>query len=449
MNIQKRLYKKQDGSMSYFYGLMIVLLFIVLAMFIYRQKMLNIVFTHLDDNLTLSTLSSAVINEEYFGKSNQIILYEDDVYHDKLKNYTSEQLLNAYPSGDIIPYEAIIMLSNYRYDSGTSLDLPVTMMKLETLDIQHRQGTYGNGYRDDKILLRTVNNLLDSTAYNLTNGKKARLTDEAAIGDLSTLSKDRTTINNNFFNDTYLQDYIIGDIDISNFEVYNVYRAQIVKQLTYKSIFLRDINNPSAGFMDFVESFNTIEDIELRQAFAQIYAGGSSIKSHPNYSNWIIEYQNFEEKYNKQLAEYTRLQSLGKFSCWINTKSTSNVPVKKETNVWVDTNSNSNIEDSEVISLAVGDMIPIAGIGVYSHNGTNNSYVYYTPVIIDNKAVFATSGNHSVDLNKVNFTSVYSKIEFDVKLFPDKLDMIYKTTRDTGTKPCLNKLITIEPNIHN
>ena len=69
--------KSRADMSTILYGLMGIITIIMIMIIIYRKQFISIAITNIDDGLTASVLGSAVINIDEYGKSGQMIIYND------------------------------------------------------------------------------------------------------------------------------------------------------------------------------------------------------------------------------------------------------------------------------------------------------------------------------------------------------------------------------------
>ena len=140
-NLKKVILKKNSGNVtSLLIGQMLMLVLIIYCLFNFRLTMLNAVFNYIDDSLITSLLGGALVNVEEYGKSNQLVIHNNDRY--EKTNTGTKADTQGWEE-----WEAAILLSELNYGS----DITLTFKELEpkeVLSISNRDDYTYNLYVD-------------------------------------------------------------------------------------------------------------------------------------------------------------------------------------------------------------------------------------------------------------------------------------------------------------
>lgn len=243
----KILKHKHRGEASlYIYGFIFMLIILVYCLFEFRLTMVNAAFNFCDDGLTSSLLGSALINLEEFGKSNQIVVKANDVWKTDSADYITKTSLNfrsLLNSKGWTQAEADILLSELNFGSEVILDYSALPDKKVVDSTGRQQTTIKSGdtdrvtgnYSNDEYIKRAYTSFIDNLQVNLSNGNKNLTT--------SISSATSTYLNNNSIIplDTLknmLGQYIASDIEITRFDIYNIYRANLADKHVYQSEYM-------------------------------------------------------------------------------------------------------------------------------------------------------------------------------------------------------------------
>lgn len=242
---RKILLSKNNGNISSFiYGIAFLTLVAVWMLFSYRLILINAMFDFIDDSLTSSTLAMAVIDIDEYGRSNQLIIHEQDTYNEK--KYTE----NTSSYGTDTSGEAGILLS-YLNKNSSILSTIETLPSKEITNFDNRKA-----YTSDSYLINSVSLGINSLASNFTNGNSPTFnlsglgTNLKSVDTANYTAKvHKTTGNNassfgttgnlaisydNILNNSFLKNFVVSDMEISNISIYNVYRANLAELKTYQ-----------------------------------------------------------------------------------------------------------------------------------------------------------------------------------------------------------------------
>lgn len=247
--IQKIVTKKHNGNIiSLVLGQMIILIFIIWALFNFRMTMLNAAFNYIDDVITTSLLGGAIINVPEYGKSNQIIIHNDDVYGAVYDGVNWSDIEEDIWLTDIL-------LSELNYKSDIRLTKDNLEKKIE-LKNEYRTNTTPNisddnlvinvgddpGTKDwefDYYIRKSISAFIGNLNYNFSNGWTSSINANQPLDDVyyNTLSNNGFNIKNNILQSSFISTYINGDIEVTRFDLYNVYRQNLAEKHIYMSEF--------------------------------------------------------------------------------------------------------------------------------------------------------------------------------------------------------------------
>lgn len=243
--IRKLLIKKNSGNIpSIIYGQIFMMLIIIWAMFQFRLILLNTTFEYIDDALTTSLLGGALINTEEYGKSNQVVAHDNDVYSD-VSSGTS--LDNGWE-----PNEAMILVSQLNYNSDILLQ-PSEMQQKTKLNVDFRDTkTYltlqSNGeplalplestWESDYYMRRVVSTFSDNINYNLSNGQKQGENSASNIVPALNNGVDKIFSIKEALTTSFLSRFLSGEIKVVRFEIFDIYRRNLAQRMVYYSNYM-------------------------------------------------------------------------------------------------------------------------------------------------------------------------------------------------------------------
>ena len=256
LNILK---KKSKGNVTtIFLGQMFLILLITYAMFSFKGIMLNTITAFLDDTIVDSLLASEVVNLSEYGRSNQLVIYDDTDFVNENWN----------------DYETAILLSELNYDSEVLLHssaLPQKKYIYENTSTGRRNKS--EAWQNDVTKIFSVNRFISTFNYNVSNGaytnddrhiKNTLGTLSASVGGEMNVPK---TVLDKYILGRYMKDAptnatgVAGTnaMDISRLDQYDIYRAELAERKVYMS--------------DFFEVRLSDRDSELKSTFptADIY----------------------------------------------------------------------------------------------------------------------------------------------------------------------------------
>lgn len=237
LHIKKLILHKNNGNTtSLVIGQGFLFLMIVFCLFSFRLIMINTLFNYVDDGLTSSVLAAALVNVPEYGKSNQLIIHDDDKYIDTTHNA-------EYQGWNKI--EADILLSELNYGSDITLKYDELDHK-QTLDYDCRDHDADNTTKDmeDEYLCRSVSAFTSAMTHNLSNGlahsthsAENPVTNTSSLGGLKTggvLAIDKNSI----IDKSFLGSYITSDIEVNRMEIISVYREHLALRHLYASEYM-------------------------------------------------------------------------------------------------------------------------------------------------------------------------------------------------------------------
>lgn len=228
--IQKLITIKNKGNItSMIIGQMFILLIIIICLFNFKMYILNALFNNIDDALTSSLLAGAIVNVEEYGKSNQLIIHNGD----------------AYNKGNWSEIEGAILLSELEYGSDIQLDKSV-LDKKKTININSR-GTATLSERkekdDDEIkdwysdenLRKSIESIVNTLKYNISNGA---INSSDTINNITNDTASKMTLGRDIVNKFIAGGYIVGNIEVTRLDIYNVYKAELAERHVYLSEYM-------------------------------------------------------------------------------------------------------------------------------------------------------------------------------------------------------------------
>lgn len=256
--IRKLLIKKNSGNIpSIIYGQIFIMLIIIWAMFQFRLILLNTTFEYIDDALTTSLLGGALINTEEYGKSNQVIAHDNDVY---AETSSGSSLANGWELD-----EAMILASQLNYNSDILLK-PEEIQQKTVLDVDFRDTkTYltlesdgtpcsspheDTTWESDYYMRRVVSTFSDNINYNLSNGKKQGINSADNVVYALNSGVDKIFSIKDALTTSFLSRFLSGEIKVVRFEIFNIYRRNLAKRMVYYSNYMTYNGNYLKSYYD-------------------------------------------------------------------------------------------------------------------------------------------------------------------------------------------------------
>lgn len=471
--LKKIVIKKNKGNVtSLIIGQMFMLVLIIWCMFNFRLSMLNTLFNYIDDSLTSSLLGGALVNVEEYGKSNQLIIHNNDVYKDISGTYNGWE-----------KWEADILLSELNYGSDITLSYSELEPK-QTLDLENRNSK--TTYRDsstewykDYYLRKSISAFLGNMYYNTSNGRVTSNENvENILDDVNldgALANGKLIIPKSVIAGTFLEDYIVGDIEVTRFDIYNVYKANLAKKHVYKSEFFTVPDNGNRAGIVYKQTksvVNPYDDetytLDTQENFDKVYLPSQYFvdgTENENYSRQLEDYDRLLARYTHDLEILASGQSL---VCYTNTKTSyqgeydsSKIPFN-----YFFCNAGSNnfniTSTSNARKINSKERAPIVGYSVYSYrnnymsdvnNGQARQYVYSPGTTLSyNSTVIEGTDTNKIKITdgamagaEIENTSMYVELTFTVRTFPKMTTGIQMEEGVTQTVT-VARLIDIELN---
>ena len=502
--LKKVMLKKNSGNItSLLIGQMLMLVLIIYCLFNFRLTMLNAVFNYIDDSLTTSLLGGALVNVEEYGKSNQLVIHNNDRYE---KTNTGDK---ADTQG-WEEWEAAILLSELNYGS----DITLTFKELEpkeVLSISNRDDyTYNLSKNDSGLGDGSVQNMKDyymrrcfsafmgNLSYNTSNGLYTSTynvnnlaPDISGIGALYTGGGNNSlVIDDSVLAKSILGNFLVGDIEITRFDIYNVYRGNLAEKHVYKSEYMT-YNGAPAPINEAVDSITSSSDIKWKDTEPSTedefdykykplkYTVSNEVKTKRETEfkgktkadfealeadakltgelneEYATELAKFEMKKARWQTDLEYFESGDPLICYTNTQTTyqgkykeSKVPFK----YFFSEGNNFDITATDNADKVTADKkAPIVGYSVYSYKSANSDYSYtpgstmgYKDHIASTVSDITIQGG-KMDGTKIENTALYVEITFTVETFPSfvTLSELDTTGKQTVT---IARLIDIELN---
>jgi hypothetical protein len=477
--IKKTITKKCKGNTtSIFFGQLFMMILFIWGIAMFRMNLLNTTYEYIDDAITSSLLGATLVNIGEYGKTNQLVIHDNDEYIEV----------------DYSDIEKTILLSEYN-SSGMSLDASVVGKK-KIIDLDARGE---KDYENDEYLRRSVTALLTNLRTNVTNGASLEADEyksyQVSKLDLSDktngwvdgvnaekLSTSGTTdesstimsIPNKILETSFVGQNVISDLDITRFDVYSVYRQTFAEPHTYQSEYL---TYGADGSVTGLKAFGIDEPTD---------------KTDPDYIEKLEDWTSKKAKYDETASIYDKYKdSLSVLTCYIDTGTTyqgdwntvkltspysyfylntSYKPLTPEKDATTGEYKTNEIDTSKVATVAdtitqVSDTsitegkAPIVGYSHYqylvSSNGKNRETsmnytdLSSTPITSDRYRIKITNTADGQD-KEIENTSLYIEVTFTIKFLPHYVVDDEESTDDNaimtyGTKRLvISKLVDIE-----
>ena len=282
--LKKLAQDKREGSFSMvFPSLMIIMIIIIILLFTFRLTMLNTMFNYIDDALVSSTLGGALLNVEEYGRSNQMIIYSNDDWVEVMDLHPETSGYMGWTKN-----EADILLSNLNDGS----DIELAYSELDPKLILNPKSYEQHGIRaelNDGYLARCYSAFISNLKYNLSHGKvQDKYSQDGSVNySMSSLTPEATTIGRDVLDNSFLGQFIIGNMYVTRFEVYNVYRQDTAKENkyvpytgfdSYGEAEIKDTGNVDLDGKTFFELSDT-----LQQTYLDKYATDEFVARYERY----------------------------------------------------------------------------------------------------------------------------------------------------------------------
>lgn len=471
-------HKNSGNTTSLIIGQMFIFILIIFSIFNFRSIVLNAVFNYIDDALTTSCLAAALVNVEEYGKSNQLIIHENDEYKDVAKESGRDSSWTTV--------EADILLSELNYGS----DITLTESDLDpkrVLDLNSRFNT-SDDY-NDLYLRRAISAFAYCINYNLSNGNcdmshYPNTTDkvlENVRPDGGMLKSGVNKISlSDILSKSFLGNYIITDIDVSRFDIYSIYRQNLAQKHIYASQYMSYNGKKYSDLDDYYIQNNDItiswtEPATTEQQFENLYKphtyklkdGTIRNKDIPiteaDYSTEVnTDYAKELVKYKRDLARFKKDRQVflsGELVCYTDAQVTYQGPYNK-----IDHTDDADKENrarysyffddpGERVTLTnptrctIGKEAPISYWTRYSfnNNGDSQSVTFNSS---DSGVKPTISSDTRFDGHEIDNSAVYVELTFTIRVFPKLIGDSISMYEDDSTckRVKVARLIDIELN---
>lgn len=477
-------HKNSGNTTSLLIGQMFIFILIILSMFNFRSMMLNAVFNYIDDALTTSCLAAALVNVEEYGKSNQLIIHDNDEY----KEVTKE----AGRDSSWTPVEADILLSKLNYGS----DITLTESDLDpkrVLDVESRFNPSDD--TNDLYLRRAISAFAYCMNYNLSNGNcnMSPYPNPSESGMLSNVSPDggmlRSGVNKISLSDvlskSFLGNYIVTDIEVSRFDIYSIYRQNLAQKHIYASQYMSYNGKKYSDLDDYYIQNNDItilwtEPATNEQQFENLYKPHTyklkdDIKrsidrkiTEADYSTEVnTDYAKELVKYKRDLARFKKDRQVydsKNLICYTDAQVTYQGPYNKIDHT-VDADKENRARYSyffndpgERVTLTnpdkckIGEEAPISCWTMYSFTKDGiHQNVNFESKNDGSKPIISSSTKFNNQ--EISNSAVYVELTFTIRVFPKVIGntlSLYENTNTDGDGTCkrvkVARLIDIELN---
>lgn len=230
--LKKLLLNKNRGNItSLIYGQLFLIICVIWGLFNFRIIMLNTLFRYIDDGLTSSLLGAALINVEEYGKSNQLVIHDNDEYIDTL----TEEYAQGWTEN-----EASILLSELNYGSSVKLKAESLehkrMLNLSSRDFESTSNVSVDEIKSDEYLTKSLDSFAHTMTYNMSNGINSLPSTLSNAGDFS---GDSSIIKTRKAGSFFISSYVTSNILVNKMAICNVYRANLAKRHVYASDWMR------------------------------------------------------------------------------------------------------------------------------------------------------------------------------------------------------------------
>ena len=323
---------------------------------------------------------------------------------------------------------------------------------------------------------------MGNMSYNTSNGRYSATYDAenpigtaSALGSWAACSNSNLIIDDSILKESILGSFIVGDIEITRFDIYNVYKGNLAERHVYQSEYMQYKVN--GAWQDAPDNY--AEDIQWDPAEATTETEFKNLyEPHPfllktgtvrakdktittdDYSTELNEsYASDMANYKRDLARFKTDRAYydsGK-SKWIYTNtgttfqgkySNERIPFK----YYFAQGGNFDIQSTtNADKINNNEKAPIVGYSVYSYKSANSPYSYtsgttmkYNPGKITESNPIKISGG-KMDGTVIENTAVYVELTFTVKTFPGFAGLM--DIKDAGKQQVtVSRLIDIELN---
>lgn len=430
-SFRKLIIKKRNGSItSLIFGQLFLLLIIIWCLFAFRLEMLNTTFNYIDDSLTTSLLGAALINAEEYGKSNQLVIHDNDEF-------------NQVAWSD---YEAAILLSELNNGSDIILRADSLELKEKLNPLSRKTDNFIGAGNDayDEYLIQSLSAFIGNMNYNISNGKingtysvDNKLTDVSSNNSLryindkgSVLDIQRDTLNQSFLG-MYIMSLnnkngcTIG-INVNRFDIYSLYKLPLAERHVYESPYFTYGTNARGERVvtGWKADVPTTEE-EFTAKYKPVNNGTEAYnlelqEFEKNLIRFRIDRQCFEAYYPDKLVCYTDThttyqgdyeKSLTPFNYFYSFNGTS-------------LNNTANTNNADLITAeyeADTHRAPIDGYSVFTYTPAGTTFNYYNAGEGNSTKYVVKLPEKNIKMagTEIENTSLYAELTFTIQVFPD------------------------------
>ena len=435
---------KEEGQSVLIWGLMVTLILCILIIFVIRMNILRESLYYIDDSLSTAVLSGMVANADEYGKSNQIVLHNTDKMIEK--DWTID--------------EATILASELNYNSYYTItpEQYISSYKKNCIDYSAREIE-----ADDYYVIQSILNVTDNLASNLANNKLIQYYNRDEITDLYSIARTGSDLNNamsiprdSILNNSFIGTYIVSDVQITDFEIYNIYKATFAQQHVYASEFMTysgtNRNGQSFNNWNYMDVINNslLQKVtsvtwnggtDFESAFNDYYKRTKNVDSIPvageaEYVNYIVEKEIYENKWITDKDAYER----GVLFCYTDTGVTYQEKYVDSNTEYIyfyedqsGFNPNSIVGktpfDAGVVKVEASEEAPIAGVSCYKYivsKDDGGPKLYSEDLAYKQLSTNSNTGITEVRIEQGSYsgkvlkdTSILMEITFTISTFPD------------------------------
>lgn len=491
--IRKILIRKNNGSITaLLIGQLFVFVLLIWCLYNFRLVMLNAAFNYIDDSLTTSLLGAALVNVEEYGKTNQLIIHNSDTYEYSTSNKDNNGWSNI---------EADILVSELNYNSDITLNKTNLEYK-EVLNYDTRgrhtkniEENYSTDWYTDYYLRRGLSAFIGNINYNMSNGAgKGNFNVDNIISSVQSLTTSSDAngvksgplvVSRDVLGDSFLGTYIDGDIEVTRFELYNLYRATLAERHVYHSKYmLYDGNsvpdpycttvtwNPQEPTTDtqfenkylptmYLLKDNVIRTINSAPKEADYKLSNGAKIENENYSEEMENYLRDLARWEKDIKFWNDNKGKPTMFCYTDTRTTflgEYDPNRVSYKHYFSQNNNFEASEwdystSSAKEVTVGEKAPIIGYSTFTYDPLNgslfnaggNGYKHHVikpgstidPIKIPSGKMAGT---------EIENTSIYVELTFKVKTFPVMTGLGLNTNMGNSQEVTVARLIDIDIN---
>ena len=478
-------HKNSGNTTSLILGQMFMFMLIILSIFNFRSMMLNAVFNYIDDALTTSCLAAALVNVEEYGKSNQLIIHDNDEY----KEVTKE----AGRDSSWTTVEADILLSELNYGS----DITLTEKDLDSKRVLNLDSRFNpSDDTNDLYLRRAVSAFAYCMNYNLSNGNgdMSPYPNTSESGIIDNVRPDggmlRSGVNKISLSDilskSFLGNYLVTDIEVSRFEIYSIYRQNLAQKHIYASQYMSYDGKKYSELDDYYIQNNNItilwtEAAENETHFENLYkphtyilktginrdknrvitAADYSTVVNTDYAKELVKYKRDLARFKKDRQVYDNDKPDSRtLICYTDAQVTYQGPYNKiDHTVDADKENRArysyffpkNTGERETVTdpseCKIGEEAPITYWTMYSFskNGDSQSVTFNSS---DSGLKPKISSDTKFGGHELDNSAVYVELSFTVRVFPKMIGNTLSLYEDDSTckRVKVARLIDIELN---